>query len=64
MLIHKINFNVKWRKFVKGTSFFIPCLDCKAAKIEIRKETKRLKFNVAMKTVIEEGIRVVRVWRL
>lgn len=49
---------------MKGTSFFIPCLDCKAAKVEIRRETKRLKFNVAMKTVIEEGIRGVRVWRL
>ena len=49
---------------MKGTSFFIPCLDCKAAKIEIRKETKRLKFKVAMKVVIEEGIRGVRVWRL
>lgn len=64
MLIHEVNFNINWRKFVKGSSFFIPCLDCTAAKEVVRQETKRLKFKVAMKTVIEEGIQGIRVWRV
>ncbi|NDG31714.1 hypothetical protein EB118_16795 [bacterium] len=64
MLIHNINYNVNWRKFIKGSSFFIPCLDCTAAKNVIRKETKRLQYKVLMKIVIEEGIQGIRVWRI
>jgi hypothetical protein len=64
MLVHQVNFNVNWRNFVKGSSFFIPCLDCAAARTVIREETKRLKFKVVMKTVVEDGIQGVRVWRV
>jgi len=42
----------------------VPCLDPKATKAELGITLKRLKINVFIKVVIEEGIRGLRVWRL
>jgi hypothetical protein len=64
MLVEKVSYNINWKAFKKGTSFFIPCLDCPKAKKEILGTTKRLKMEVLTKVVIEEGIRGLRVWRL
>ena len=64
MLVEKVSYKIDWRKFKKGTSFFIPCLDCKEAKTEILCTTNRLKMKVLTKVVIEEGIRGLRVWRV
>lgn len=64
MLVEKVSYRIDWRKFKKGTSFFIPCLAPKKAKQEILCTTNRLKMKVVMKVVIEEGIRGLRVWRL
>jgi hypothetical protein len=64
MLVEKISYKIDWRKFKKGTSFFIPCLDCKEAKAEILCTTNRLKMKILTKVVIEEGIRGLRVWRV
>lgn len=64
MLVEKVSYNINWKNFRRGYSFFIPCLNPKEAKKEILRTTNRLKMQVLMRTVIEEGIRGLRVWRL
>ena len=64
MEVEKVSYRIDWKQFKRGYSFFIPCLNPKQAKREIRRTTNRLKMDVLMKVVIEEGIRGLRVWRL
>ena len=64
MLIEKISYDIDWRNFKKGTSFFVPCIDCDVAKKEVLNVTKRLKVDVVMKICIENGIRGLRIWRM
>jgi hypothetical protein len=64
MLVEKINYEINWRQFKKGRSIFIPCLNPPAARKEISRTTKRLRYEVLMKVVIEDGIQGLRVWRL
>lgn len=64
MLIERVSYNINWRTFRAGTSFFVPCLDCVLAKAEILKVSKRLKMDVLTKVCIEEGVRGIRTWRL
>jgi hypothetical protein len=64
MRVEKVSYQINWKTFRRGTSFFIPCLDPRPAKKAIREATRRLKYNTLMKVVIEEGIRGVRVWRI
>jgi len=64
MKIEKVTYQINWINFKKGYSFFIPCLDAKESRIKIEKETKRLKYPVVTKVVIEDGVRGVRVWRI
>lgn len=47
-----------------GYSIFIPCLDPDAAKKDILRVTKRLKIEVVFKTVINEGVKGLRIWRI
>jgi len=64
MLIENRSYNINWKAFKVGTSFFVPCLDGSKAKKVIQSVTKRLKVNVLMQIVIESGVRGVRVWRI
>jgi hypothetical protein len=64
MLVEKVSYQVNWKKFRKGGSFFIPCLDPPEAKKEIALTTQRLRYNILTKVVIEEGVRGLRVWRV
>lgn len=64
MRVEKVSYQVNWRKFKKGGSFFIPCLDPPEAKKEISLITQRLRYNTVTKVVIEEGVRGLRVWRI
>jgi len=64
MKIENVAYRINWSNFKKGYSFFIPCLDVKAGSKDIQKETKRLKYKVVTKVVIEDGVRGVRVWRV
>jgi hypothetical protein len=64
MLVEKVSYNINWKNFRRGYSFFIPCLNPKEAKKEILRTTNRLKMQVLMRTVIEEGIKGLRIWRL
>jgi hypothetical protein len=64
MVVEKVSYEINWKAFKAGYSIFIPCLNPTLAKKEIRVTTKRLKLNILMKVVIEEGIKGVRIWRL
>ena len=64
MQVEKVSYKIDWRQFRRGYSFFIPCLNPKQAKAEVLRTTKRLQMEVLMKTVIEDGIRGLRIWRL
>jgi hypothetical protein len=64
MLIERISYNINWRNFKVGYSFFIPCLDPPSAKKVILRVTKRLKIKIITKLVIEEGVKGLRVWRI
>jgi hypothetical protein len=64
MLVEKISYNVNWRNFKVGYSIFIPCLDPDAAKKDILRVTKRLKIEIVFKTVINEGVKGLRIWRI
>jgi hypothetical protein len=62
--VEKVSYNISWRRFKRGTSIFIPCLDCIKARKEIMVTLKRLKIEVLTKRVIVEGIQGLRIWRL
>ena len=64
MRIHGVSFQIDWAKFKPGRTFFIPCLDVEAAKKEVLRTTKRLRYNIEMRGVIEGGVKGLRVWRL
>jgi hypothetical protein len=64
MRIERVTYEINWRKFRRGASFFVPCLDTEAAIKEIKRITKRLKYDVLTKIVIEDNVRGVRTWRL
>jgi len=63
MRVNDLDYNINWRKFKRGTSFFIPCLKLQESKTTVLAVTKRLGFKVAIKAVIEDGIKGLRVWR-
>ena len=63
MLIDGVNYDLDWKKFRVGTSFFVPCLHTKTAQEHLEKKMKRLGYAVIIKVVIEDGIRGLRVWR-
>ncbi len=56
--------HIHWDKFKPGTSFFVPCLDRTTTERMIKKEARRLGFNVATRQVIEKGVYGLRVWRI
>jgi hypothetical protein len=64
MLVEKVDYDINWKNFKRGYSFFIPCLDPKAARREIKTVTDRFKYKILTKVVIEEGVRGLRIWRL
>jgi hypothetical protein len=64
MQLEKVNYDINWKAFKRGWSFFLPCLDPVQAKRELLRTTNRLRIKVLTKVVIVEGIRGLRVWRM
>lgn len=64
MLIHGIDFSINWAKFSVGTSFFVPCLDTEHAISQVKRTTKRLRYAIEIRVVIEQGVQGLRVWRV
>ena len=64
MEIEGVTYEIDWRKFKKGRSIFLPCLDPKRAKTQLLEVTDRLRLKVLVKVIIEESIRGLRIWRM
>lgn len=64
MRVAGIAYQIDWKKFKRGTSFFVPCLNPDEALEEIKRITKRLRLEVVCRIVVEDGIRGVRTWRV
>ena len=64
MKIETVSYQIDWSKFRRGYSFFVPCIDEKAARKEIAAVSRRLKMPMITKVVIAEGIKGLRVWRV
>jgi len=64
MIIEDVTYNVNWKKFKKGTSFFIPCLDPAKCKPQVVEVLRRLKMKHEIRPVVEDGIKGLRVWRI
>jgi hypothetical protein len=64
MRVAGIAYQINWKQFKRGTSFFLPCLNSTEALEEVQRITKRLRYEVVCKVVIEDGIRGVRTWRV
>jgi hypothetical protein len=63
MRFEGVEYEVNWRKFIVGSSFFIPCLNCKQVRKQLKAVLRRLKLKVVMRVCIEEGVRGLRIWR-
>ena len=64
MKIESVNYQLNWSKFRKGYSFFVPCIDPKAARESLAVVTKRLGIGVVTRVVVEDGVKGLRVWRV
>jgi hypothetical protein len=64
MKIETVSYRIEWKKFRKGYSFFVPCIDEKAAREELNRVAKRLKMDIVTKVVLLDGIKGLRVWRV
>jgi len=64
MRVEKITYEINWKGFGVGCSFFIPCLNPKKSRRDILQVVHRLRYKVVTKVVIEDGVRGVRVWRV
>lgn len=64
MVVEKVAYEINWKNFKAGYSFFIPCLNPKKSRKEIMQVVRRLRYDVVTKVVIEDGVRGIRVWRV
>jgi hypothetical protein len=64
MRVETVRYQINWQAFKPGASFFIPCLDPAKAIQDITRVTKRLRFKIVTRVVIQEGVQGVRVWRV
>ena len=63
MQLEGVEYEVNWKKFIVGSSFFIPCLNCKQVRKQMKAMLRRMRLKVVMRVCIEEGVRGLRVWR-
>ena len=63
MLVEKVDYRVNWEKFKPGQSIFIPCLNCIAARKQIKDLLTRHKIYVFAKIVVEDSVQGLRIWR-
>ena len=64
LTVEKVQYLINWKGCEKGASFFIPCLNPVKSKKIILKETRKRKYTVTTKVVIEDDVRGIRVWRV
>jgi hypothetical protein len=64
MKVDGVDYVIDWRRFKVGCSFFLPCIHADKGREQIRLGVKRFQFKIAMRLVVEDGVRGIRVWRL
>lgn len=64
MEIEGINYELNWSNFTRGYSFFIPCLDLKAARLTILRAAQERRIDTFASIVIEDGVQGLRIWCL
>lgn len=64
MQIETVSYTINWRKMRKGYSFFVPCIDHRAAKRTLKQAAERLGLSLVYKVVIVDGVKGLRVWRV
>ena len=64
MKINNLDYRIDWKNFKRGTSFFVPCLKLEEGKTSLLATTQRLGYRIAIKPVIEDGFKGLRVWRI
>ena len=64
MKIETLSYQINWRGFKKGYSFFVPCIDVAAAKESVERTTRRLRIKVVTRVEINDGVKGLRVWRV
>jgi hypothetical protein len=62
--VMKATILIPWKKFEKGQSVFIPCLDRKANCKILQAEAERLGIKTICKQVVEKGKYGLRIWRV
>jgi hypothetical protein len=64
MRIETVSYTINWRKMRKGYSFFVPCIDHRAARRTLKQVAERLSLSLVFKVVIVDGVKGLRVWRV
>lgn len=64
MIIHGIEFEIKWSEFKPYSSFFIPCLDWESARTVVFNECEERGIPVVIRFSVEDNVRGIRVWRI
>ena len=64
MKIETVSYQIEWKKFRKGYSFFVPCIDEKAAREELNRVARSLKMDIVTTVILLDGIKGLRVWRV
>ena len=64
MIVEGVCYEIDWREFRSGASFFVPCLDIPAAKETVLDVLGRLRIKVDIQVSIESGIKGLRIWRV
>lgn len=63
MRVDGVTYELDWREFTIGSSFFIPCVGVTIGKQLIERKMSRLGYAVIVKIVIEDNVKGLRVWR-
>ena len=63
MKVDGVTYELDWREFTIGSSFFIPCVGVTTGKQLIERKMVRLGYAVIVKIVIEDNVKGLRVWR-
>lgn len=63
MRVDGVTYELDWREFTIGSSFFIPCVGVTTGKQLIERKMARLGYAVIVKIVIEDNVKGLRVWR-
>jgi len=68
MMLHDINpdgirVTIHWDTFTVGTSLFVPCINSKKAREQLKKITNKKGFKTESRVSTENGLLGIRVWR-